>query len=106
MKFIAILTLATTALAVPSTLERDPKQECTPPSYACKPNNSGWLVCNVDGKWLRQHHTPAPLLIIILGAFLGAIIVVRERHTHTHREREREEEEEEDCEIASSFVAP
>ncbi|KAK6080012.1 hypothetical protein SCUP234_05368 [Seiridium cupressi] len=57
MKFIAILTLATTALAVPSTLERDPKQECTPPSYACKPNNSGWLVCNVDGKWLRERET-------------------------------------------------
>ncbi|KAK9794273.1 hypothetical protein SCARD494_05850 [Seiridium cardinale] len=100
MKFIAILTLATTALAVPSTLERDPKQECTPPSYACKPNNSGWLVCNVGGKWLRQHHTPAPLLIIILGAFLGVIIAVGET------ERQRERDEEEDCEIASSFVAP
>ncbi|KAI1847720.1 hypothetical protein JX265_009149 [Neoarthrinium moseri] len=60
MKAFTILALAATALAVPSTpYETNPKPECTPPSYACKPDNSGWLVCNVDGKWLDGGACPA-----------------------------------------------
>lgn len=48
----AILTLAATAvLALPSnTIET--RGVCTPPQYTCKGDNSGWLVCNVDGTWL------------------------------------------------------
>ncbi|KAK6200590.1 hypothetical protein LQW54_009709 [Pestalotiopsis sp. IQ-011] len=57
MKFFAILALAASAMAAPSLLERG--QECSPPSYACKANNSGWLVCNVDGKWLDGGNCPA-----------------------------------------------
>ncbi|KAK7981692.1 hypothetical protein PG984_009601 [Apiospora sp. TS-2023a] len=58
MQFLAILTLAATAvLALPSnTLET--RGACTPPSYACKPDHSGWLVCNVDGSWLNGGSCP------------------------------------------------
>ncbi|KAI8635198.1 hypothetical protein F5Y19DRAFT_406936 [Xylariaceae sp. FL1651] len=54
MKFFAIVaTFTATALAASTGLDaRGTYPECTPPAYACKPNNSGWLVCNVDGKWL------------------------------------------------------
>ncbi|KAI1635429.1 hypothetical protein F4809DRAFT_455188 [Biscogniauxia mediterranea] len=53
MKFFAVLALAATALAVPSSDNLAARgAECTPPSYACKKDNSGWLVCNVDGTWL------------------------------------------------------
>lgn len=52
MKFFVVLALAATAMAMPSNLERDYNAACTPPAYACKQDNSGWLVCNVDGKWL------------------------------------------------------
>jgi hypothetical protein len=33
--------------------------QCTPPSYVCKPDNSGWLVCNVDGTYLVSY----PILV-------------------------------------------
>ncbi|KAI1304577.1 hypothetical protein F5Y03DRAFT_357881 [Xylaria venustula] len=52
MKFLAIAALAASALAVSTGLDSRGKAECSPPSYACKPNHSGWLVCNVDGTWL------------------------------------------------------
>ncbi|KAI0597024.1 hypothetical protein F4775DRAFT_272576 [Biscogniauxia sp. FL1348] len=52
MKFFAVLALAATALAMPSDNLAARGGECTPPSYACKSDNSGWLVCNVDGTWL------------------------------------------------------
>jgi hypothetical protein len=52
-KLFVVLALAVSALASPSALDsRNPAPECTPPAYACKSDNSGWLVCNVDYKWL------------------------------------------------------
>ncbi|KAI1190042.1 hypothetical protein F5B17DRAFT_129252 [Nemania serpens] len=51
MKFFAIAALAATALAASTPLETR-KTECTPPAYACKPDKTGWLVCNVDGTFL------------------------------------------------------
>ncbi|KAI0165003.1 hypothetical protein GGR57DRAFT_451356 [Xylariaceae sp. FL1272] len=51
--FLAITALATTTLAATAGLDaRGGYPECTPPSYACKSDYSGWLVCNVDGKYL------------------------------------------------------
>ncbi|KAI0878996.1 hypothetical protein GGS24DRAFT_317237 [Hypoxylon argillaceum] len=51
MKFFAVAALAATALAASTGLDSRGTQ-CTPPSYVCKPDNSGWLVCNVDGTFL------------------------------------------------------
>ncbi|KAI1163629.1 hypothetical protein F5B18DRAFT_618566 [Nemania serpens] len=51
MKFLAVAALAATALAASTPLDAR-KAQCTPPSYVCKPDNSGWLVCNVDGTFL------------------------------------------------------
>ncbi|KAI0010494.1 hypothetical protein F4779DRAFT_308618 [Xylariaceae sp. FL0662B] len=59
MKFIILCTLVASALAFPSVETRDtPAPECTPPQYACKPDNSGWLVCNVDSTWLDGGNCP------------------------------------------------
>ncbi|KAI0020221.1 hypothetical protein F4780DRAFT_779777 [Xylariomycetidae sp. FL0641] len=54
MKFFAaaLPALATVALAAPAD-HAARGAECTPASYACKPHNQGWLVCNVDGTWLN-----------------------------------------------------
>ncbi|KAI1779714.1 hypothetical protein F4818DRAFT_453714 [Hypoxylon cercidicola] len=54
MQFFTILAFVTAALAKPaSQAPRDTELlECSPPSYACKPDFSGWLVCNVDGFYL------------------------------------------------------
>lgn len=62
MKLFAILAIATAALAKPATkssrdIEVDGEVDiatlqCTTPSYICKPDFSGWLVCNVDGYYL------------------------------------------------------
>ncbi|KAI0203753.1 hypothetical protein F4808DRAFT_415648 [Astrocystis sublimbata] len=54
MKSFAFATLIATALAAASSgLEtRHGGPICTPPSYVCKPDYSGWLVCNVDGTYL------------------------------------------------------
>ncbi|KAI3322221.1 hypothetical protein HD806DRAFT_536687 [Xylariaceae sp. AK1471] len=53
MKFIAIITaFITTSLAASTSLDARHGAQCTPPSYACKADNSGWLVCNVDGTYL------------------------------------------------------
>ncbi|KAI1394055.1 uncharacterized protein F4822DRAFT_439836 [Hypoxylon trugodes] len=49
MKFSAILAFATAAVAAPWSTEPWGDLECTPPAYACKPDFTGWLVCNVDG---------------------------------------------------------
>ncbi|KAI1203946.1 hypothetical protein F5X97DRAFT_317967 [Nemania serpens] len=51
MKFLAIAALAATALAASTPLDTR-KAQCTPPSYVCKADKSGWLVCNVDGTFL------------------------------------------------------
>ncbi|KAI1130563.1 hypothetical protein F5Y10DRAFT_263074 [Nemania abortiva] len=51
MQFFAVVALAATALAASTGLESRYTQ-CSPPSYACKPDHSGWLVCNVDGTFL------------------------------------------------------
>ncbi|KXJ86836.1 hypothetical protein Micbo1qcDRAFT_208619 [Microdochium bolleyi] len=62
MKFLAVIALAVTAaMAAPSDVTlaaRHPAAQCKPPQYACKPNNSGWLVCNVDGTWLDGGSCP------------------------------------------------
>ncbi len=58
MKFLAIAALAATALAASTGLDSRGYPQCTPPSYVCKPNNSGWLVCNVDGTYLVR---PPPM---------------------------------------------
>jgi hypothetical protein len=55
MKFLVLAAaLATTALAASAGITGlDARHtECTPPSYACKSDHSGWLVCNVDGTFL------------------------------------------------------
>ncbi|KAI1426859.1 hypothetical protein F5Y12DRAFT_712738 [Xylaria sp. FL1777] len=52
MKFLTIVSLAATALAASTTLDSRGGAQCSPPSYACKPDHLGWLVCNVDGTWL------------------------------------------------------
>ncbi|KAK8079519.1 hypothetical protein PG997_007337 [Apiospora hydei] len=58
MQFPFFLALAATAvLAMPSN-NLEARHECTPPSYACKGDKSGWLVCNVDGSWLNGGSCP------------------------------------------------
>ncbi|KAK6827734.1 hypothetical protein PG987_011075 [Apiospora arundinis] len=54
MQFLAIITLAATAvLALPSGIvENRNYPECKPAQYSCNGDKSGWLVCNVDEKWL------------------------------------------------------
>ncbi|KAI1811799.1 hypothetical protein GGS20DRAFT_561426 [Poronia punctata] len=48
-----LLTLLFTTTSLAASLEaRHYWGKCTPPSYACKADNSGWLVCNVDGTFL------------------------------------------------------
>ncbi|KAJ2998283.1 hypothetical protein NUW58_g377 [Xylaria curta] len=56
MKFFAVAALAATALAASTGL--DARTECKPPSYVCKHDNSGWLVCNVDGTFLDGGKCP------------------------------------------------
>ncbi|KAI0429837.1 hypothetical protein F5Y09DRAFT_247002 [Xylaria sp. FL1042] len=58
MKFLAVVALAATALATSTGLESRGYPECTPPSYACKADHSGWLVCNVDGTYLDGGNCP------------------------------------------------
>ena len=60
MKFLAILSLATAAaMAAPNDVTMNARApECKPPQYACKHDNSGWLVCNVDGTWLVSLRNP------------------------------------------------
>lgn len=57
MKFLAIAALAATALAASTPLDTR-KAQCTPPSYVCKADKSGWLVCNVDGTFLVRELNP------------------------------------------------
>ncbi|KAI1766255.1 hypothetical protein GGR53DRAFT_528924 [Hypoxylon sp. FL1150] len=64
MKFYALLAFATAALALPADTESTKSTEvdttvdtnvdieflrCSPATYICKPDFTGWLVCNVDG---------------------------------------------------------
>ncbi|KAI1737316.1 hypothetical protein F4680DRAFT_468277 [Xylaria scruposa] len=59
MKFFAFAALIATALAATTGLDaRNGKPQCTPPSYVCKPDHSGWLVCNVDGTFLDAGTCP------------------------------------------------
>ncbi|KAI2618807.1 hypothetical protein GGR54DRAFT_604651 [Hypoxylon sp. NC1633] len=50
--FATLLALATAALAAPNQLPPRQYLECSPPSYGCKPDFTGWLVCNINGTWL------------------------------------------------------
>ncbi|KAI0447789.1 hypothetical protein F4803DRAFT_545846 [Xylaria telfairii] len=53
MKSFAFAALIATALAASTGLDaRTGGPQCTPPSYVCKPDHSGWLVCNIDGTFL------------------------------------------------------
>ncbi|KAI1381800.1 hypothetical protein F4677DRAFT_439611 [Hypoxylon crocopeplum] len=53
MKFFGILAFAAAVLAEPYPVD-DPYAAlvCEPPSYICKPDFTGWLVCNVEGRFL------------------------------------------------------
>ncbi|KAI0541121.1 hypothetical protein GGR58DRAFT_458044 [Xylaria digitata] len=51
MKFFSVAALVATALAASTPLDSR-GAACTAPSYVCKPDLSGWLVCNVDGTFL------------------------------------------------------
>ncbi|KAI0470146.1 hypothetical protein F4859DRAFT_515674 [Xylaria cf. heliscus] len=56
MKSFAFAALIATALAASTGLNaRTGGPQCTPPSYVCKPDHSGWLVCNIDGTFLVRH---------------------------------------------------
>ncbi|KAI0404313.1 hypothetical protein F4802DRAFT_250502 [Xylaria palmicola] len=57
MKFFAVATLVATALAASTGLDTRGAQ-CTPATYACKADKSGWLVCNVDGTYLDGGSCP------------------------------------------------
>ena len=49
--FIAALALAATAFGVPfEEIKRD--GSCTPATYSCTPDSSGWQVCDVSGNWV------------------------------------------------------
>lgn len=52
MQFFAVLAFITAALAKPVAPREEVGFECEPPAYACKPDFTGWLVCNVDGFYL------------------------------------------------------
>ncbi|KAL7628950.1 hypothetical protein AAE478_000468 [Parahypoxylon ruwenzoriense] len=58
MKYFAVLAFLTTALAVPYAGLPWKELVCTPPAYTCKPDLTGWLVCNVDGKYLDGGDCP------------------------------------------------
>ncbi|GAW14398.1 hypothetical protein ANO14919_038000 [Xylariales sp. No.14919] len=57
MKLFTVAALVATALAASTSLDSRGAQ-CTPPSYTCKADASGWLVCNVDGTWLDGGSCP------------------------------------------------
>jgi hypothetical protein len=47
---IAALALAATAFGAPADgLQR--RQACTPATYSCTPDTTGWQVCDVTGVW-------------------------------------------------------
>jgi hypothetical protein len=49
MKLIfAILSLSVAAFAAPAEEKR---WACSPATYSCLPNNSGWQVCDTSGNW-------------------------------------------------------
>ncbi|KAI0844089.1 hypothetical protein F5Y00DRAFT_274499 [Daldinia vernicosa] len=50
MNFLAVLTFITAALAY--GVDPEDNESCTLPAYICKHDFKGWLVCNVDGKFL------------------------------------------------------
>ncbi|KAI1660133.1 hypothetical protein F4813DRAFT_387001 [Daldinia decipiens] len=56
MKFLAVLTFVTAALAY--GVDPEDTELCTPPAYICKFDFSGWLVCNVDGSFLDGGDCP------------------------------------------------
>lgn len=68
MKFLAILALAAAAAtAAPNDVTMNIRApQCKPPQYACKHDNSGWLVCNVDGTWLVSLERKPPFFLLFL----------------------------------------
>lgn len=54
MKFtIAIIALASTAFAAPAPAPGTASTgSCTPATYACLDDYSGWQVCNTSGQWV------------------------------------------------------
>jgi len=47
--FIIALVLAVAAIAAPT--ENEKRGVCTPATYSCTPDSSGWQVCDVTGNW-------------------------------------------------------
>jgi hypothetical protein len=47
---IAVLALAATAFGTP--VEEVKRGVCTPGTYSCSPDATGWQVCNVSGNWV------------------------------------------------------
>ncbi|KAI1643884.1 hypothetical protein F4815DRAFT_445040 [Daldinia loculata] len=56
MKFLAALTFVTAALAY--GVDPADTELCTLPAYVCKPDFSGWLVCNLDSHFLDGGNCP------------------------------------------------
>ncbi|OTB06324.1 hypothetical protein M426DRAFT_9811 [Hypoxylon sp. CI-4A] len=52
MKCFAITALISAAIATAAYEVEGQALVCSPPAYACKPDFSGWLVCNVDGFYI------------------------------------------------------
>ncbi|KAI0380089.1 hypothetical protein F5Y04DRAFT_282218 [Hypomontagnella monticulosa] len=50
MKFLAFAAFVAAALAAPYGI--DGELQCTPPSYICKPDFLGWLVCTAEGYYV------------------------------------------------------
>ena len=61
MKFtIATITLISSALAAPTPDGTPSSGSCTPATYACLDDASGWQVCSTSGNWVVS--SPSPLL--------------------------------------------
>jgi hypothetical protein len=53
MKFIIpALALIATAFGNPAHVKR---WDCTPGTYSCTADSSGWQVCDVSGKWVVSY---------------------------------------------------
>lgn len=70
MKVLVLAAAAATAAPSGVTMNiRAP--QCKPPQYACKHDNSGWLVCNVDGTWLVSFEQNRFFFLLPLLGVLG-----------------------------------
>ncbi|KAI2622239.1 hypothetical protein GGS26DRAFT_594243 [Hypomontagnella submonticulosa] len=56
MKFLVVAAFVTAALAAPYGV--DAGLQCTPPSYICKPDFLGFLVCTTEGFYVDGGDCP------------------------------------------------